>query len=1048
MPTVTANTVPADWLQRSQDFEARLLRAGLNGGPVIEAPERDAWGAQAGVPTHELLALLLPQKALGARLVDALTKDPSGPLSKTLRSNTAVPMPPTPEEALFLLATTLSHSVKFDAERIVPFDVLRQIGEQGAKLVPDLRAALGSGQRASKPEAEKALASFVNLVAYPNRAALQAALAPRAAATVDAFAAAWPAKPVTATAAVSAVDLSAVKAVTLSNLVDVVTYGSAPVLAAAAKSLGPPATALGELLQKAGARADSPLSLRAALVKVLCQARDPLNPKTIAWDKVGAALGADVAPLADALAGAATMKRPERPNYRAAAELVEELSRTLPANEARPLIDVLVRGNGLLPAKVPALERTARQVPEDALKGHGLVAVQHLFPTTVCLVDACLEKGMKAEEVFLLGTPYATNPLVAAYLRAQGVTVMEAKDSGGATRAFEEHRMGELQQFLGHVTLHARPPNGYVVLDDGGMLATTIAGHKSLAGSGVDAAALQRMFPPSLTATVEQTTRGLTELSLNPLKYDAVAVASSPGKAREGNLVGWSITKSLLQDLKQRGALDRVKQVAIVSAGVIGLNVAGHLKRAGFGVTVHDLDPKKLELARAAGFEASNDLRSALPNTQLVLGATGKRSIDATVLEGWSGIVAQGSSAAIEADRDQIEATRPAPLDWLNRGRPLNFKGDGHELLSAEQIGITQALLFAGVVTAATRPKTADKQLVEVDAKLHDTALKFWEQNGGDTVEKLTRDVVKGAPRPDQAGAGAAHSEWMSFLSSSSRPVCPAPCDTGFVPGLYFFQDDDGSVRQVDTSRHGPLGASASQAVALDVVPQRVVPVDDGQASGWLLELNRGGQVSVLGAKLEGGALELTAERAALSLGAVSTARPTVVDYSGKQKRSAVWDAGDSLVFSFPGSAELHTLKKKLSGGEVLLARPDQEVVLEVRKSPPAVAFNEIFPGAQYARAFAGYQVPRGFAKLEACAALDDTGQRVLVGRTHDGRLAVAPLVPGPLGQAVKLLPEGAVYRGVHRENPLRPWDVTVSYTLPDDPVELQSMRESVLAFG
>ncbi len=430
------------------------------------------------------------------------------------------------------------------------------------------------------------------------------------------------------------------------------------------------------------------------------------------------------------------------------------------------------------------------------------------------------------------------------------------------------------------------------------------------------------------------------------------------------------------------------------------------------------------------------------------------------MLEGWSGLVAQGSSAAIEADQDQIDASRPEPLRWLNNGRPLNFKRDGFEMLSPVQIGITQALLFAGVVTAATRPKDAPKQFVPLDAahhlseepeleRLHNAALTFWEQNGGDTVDKLSVETPPASPvRPDVNGAGASHAEWMSFLSSLQRPVCPLPGEAAFQPGLYFFQDDDGQVRCVDTSRPKALGAAFSAPAGLDVVPARAHPVTNREPEGWVLELRRGAARSVVGFDLENGKPALQPEQSIVGLRAISTARPTTVDYSGEKKLSTVYDAGDSYLFTFPRSTQLNSLKKKLHG-EVLVSRPDQEVILEVSKTPPQVAFNEIFPNSTYARAYAGYRVPAAFTSIEAVATIDDTGMRVLVGRTADGRLALSALVPGPAGQNVQLLPDGAVFRGAHRGDPSRPWDVTVSYTLPTDAVELRpQLRSQTVSFG
>jgi hypothetical protein len=93
----------------------------------------------------------------------------------------------------------------------------------------------------------------------------------------------------------------------------------------------------------------------------------------------------------------------------------------------------------------------------------------------VPLVEACIAKGMAAKDIHILGTPYATNPLVAAYLRLLGVQVTEARDHGHTTRGFEEARVKEIGTFL-HSVVHSasRPENGWKILDDGGLLFGTV----------------------------------------------------------------------------------------------------------------------------------------------------------------------------------------------------------------------------------------------------------------------------------------------------------------------------------------------------------------------------------------------------------------------------------------------------------------------------------------------------------------------------------------------------------------------------------------------
>lgn len=1058
--TIKAQVIPADWLQRSNDFQARLMRAGLGQEPVIEAAERDAWGAGDGCPTTELLPRLLGDRALGDAVVAALTQDSDGPLSSALRCRTAVRVGPTPDEGIALLALLLARSVRLDVNRTVPFDVLNQIGDQGAALVPLLRNAVARPERASADAVKAALTELENGIPYPERDASLRALTPSpstqaarpapAPAVRDGFEA-RPARASAAASHVSSVDannLGALKALTFKGLIHPATYGSASAVSLAAKSLGPPPTDLGKLLLAQGARADSATSLMGAVVKTLWSFRDPVGQDAVAWERFASAAGKDGVVLAESLVSAQALGRPSRPNYREAADLVTFLSESMPAQDSMPLIDALVRGNGLLPPSLPTLDKVSRLVPSGTLEGHGLVAAQHLFPSTVCIVDAFLAKGMKAQDIFMVGTPYATNPLVAAYLRSKGVTVMEGRDAGGASRDFEKNRLSELHQFLGRVSQAPRPAKGFVVLDDGGLLATTIGGHRSLDGSGLSLDSLRKTFPPELTSTVEQTTRGLTELSQAPLAYDAVTVANSPGKKREGNIIGWSLASTLLQDLRQMGRIDEVRRIAVVSAGTVGLAAARHLKAAGFEVSVHDNDPVKVAEA-SREFPASVDLRDHLATTDLVLGCTGKRSLEASLLEGWNGIVAQGSSAAIEVDEAQVEAARNAPLRLVNNGRPLNFKGDGHENLRPDQIDLTQSLLFAGVVQAATMERGPNKALVPLDTKLHDAALTFWDQNGGDSVDRIARNAPPAvrAQAPDATGRGATHSEWMSFLSSQQSAVCPVPSEASFAPGVYFFADSDGTVKWVNTQDTDALGHCMAAAAPLASVPLRVHAVEDRDPHGWLIEAREGDGRTLRDLTRQGGTYGFGSPKAVSGFLESSEARPSAVDYSGQKKRSVVYDAGDSFVFTFAGSTTLHSAPKKVEG-EALVLRPDPSVILEIAKAPPTVSFNEVVPGGAFARAYAGYSLPSEFTAIEAFFDLSEDGLKVLVGRTASGQVAVAPFLPGQVGQKCTALPEGAVCRGVHRADPARPWDVTVSYTMPGDAVEFGSMRELVISFG
>ena len=705
-----------------------------------------------------------------------------------------------------------------------------------------------------------------------------------------------------------------------------------------------------------------------------------------------------------------------------------------------------MRKNGLIPSEVPALDAVKKTINSGVLDGKGLCAVQHLFPTLVPLVEACIEKGMDPNEMHILGTPYSSNPLVAAYLRILGVHVMEAEDVGGNTREFEEHRVREIGVFLDHVARSGpTPPKGWKILDDGGLLQCAIAGHKKV--EGLDASKLKALFPPEISDAIEQTTRGLTELAKQPLSYRTVTVANSDGKKEEGGIIGWSLADALLHELRQTGQLGEVQRITLVSAGTVGLRTAEELRSLGFEVTVVDRDESKLLAAKAAGFAVASDVSHTLPTCDLIYSCTGKTALDGHALAHWNGIIASGSSAAIEFNRDQINALRAEPITELNRGRPMNFSGDGYENLSPAEIGLTRAILFVALTqdTGGGAPAA-----IAVDSAREAIAVRAWRRSGGDKPQTLHRDTPRLAAtrRPDLIAGQADHDEWMAYLSSLPRAVCPPPNQVGFKPGLYFFEDEDGKVRSLRTTTQGSR-LSASAPTTLEEVPSRMHALNERSNAEWIIELGRGETRRVMEVSTEGSGVKLGGStKVDRLLRVFREANPGFHPSWGKKTAQALlYAAGDKLLYSFPGSKELHATTRELAGPSLYIRLADHSLA-EIQEHPPAIRVRGLLGKGVVEKAFANYQVPASFARIDAVVPLNDHGDFALVGRSHEGHLAVASLSAGPTGQKVSLLPTNAVFRGMHRPAPdTQPFKYVVDYTLPGDPIELEHLRHKSVTF-
>lgn len=1049
---VALNVVPKDWLDRSDDFEARLMRSGLDGTPVIEAPAMSALGASSALPMRELVVRLAGATELGERLAQLMYERKETPLNRALRSRFAAPVGPHAPEALAALVALLARSVHLDAARSVPLEVLAQLGPEGSALIPLLRQRLSApASPPSAPEVQRLLELIESGIPYFERAPTLKALTPTSAVGSSAAGFVLPDAPVSRVGEVGP-SAPAKDGPTVSSVLSSLSFGGAHALGLLAEELErmPPGP-LAELLRAAtppGHALDAPSAQAAALLRVLWQYRDPADAGAVRWALFLEDAGPAGAELRARLEQAQSLTPPARPNYTFLAATLETLRLTLPPETAKRLADELVRRNGLIPTEVPSLDAMKKTVPAGALAGKGLIAVQHLFPTLVPLVEACIEKGMDPKCMHILGTPYSSNPLVAAYLRILGVDVMEGRDAGGSTRDFEEHRVREIGLFLEHVAASPHlPTNGWKLLDDGGLLQLAIAGHKRIAG--LEPEKLRALFPSETTDAIEQTTRGLTELAKFPLRYRTVTVANAPGKIEEGGIIGWSLADALLHELRQTGRLDSVENITVVSAGTVGLTTARELRDLGFTVTVVDRDATKRALAEAAGFAVAADAGDTLPACDLIYACTGKTALDGHRLADWDGLIASGSSAAIEYNRDQINALRAGPIAELNRGRPMNFNGDGYENLAPAQIGLTRALLFAAIVqdTGQGPPET-----LALDSRRDALAVRAWKRGGGHEPPALSRLTPRApAPsRPDALSGAARHDEWMAYLSSLPRAVCPPPHQVGFAPGLYFFQDEAGKVRAVRTQA-GAGALSSSSALPLDRVPARVHTLSEREPPEWMVELGHGVERFVAPVKAEGqGGLSVGVARLVERLLHVARERDPQFhpSWGKKEARALLYGADGQLLYGFPGSSELYPRPRAFTG-DALFVRLGDHTLVEVQKTPPAVSVKGLLGGGGVQNAFASYSVPPAFARIDAVAPLNDHGDYALVGRSHDGHLALAPLHAGPVGAQVALLPKDAVFRGMHRPSPeTEPFGFVVDYTLPGDPVELEHLRHHPVRFN
>lgn len=748
--------------------------------------------------------------------------------------------------------------------------------------------------------------------------------------------------------------------------------------------------------------------------------------------KLEAALGPEGKPLVDTLRWLPNRPTPERANDAFLGKVLDNLGALLPQPRALALADKLVRNDALIPIEVPALEHMKSLVPDGALKGQGLVGLQHPFPTLVPLLEACVAKGMAPQDLHIHGSGYFHGALVTAYCRLKGFDVESYQDDTNLQQRQASFHALELMSFLGKVArVGPPPPNGWVLLDDGGLLHSALCGYNAdlmrineaaTARVAAQQKDIAKAFPSGSVRGVEQTTRGLTELAKHAPPYEVVTVANAPGKVRESEMIGWSLAHSFLSELRHEANGKVVKKVVIISAGKVGRATAEHLQKEGFRVSLVDTDPQKVAQAKEAGFDATVDLGEARRDAQAIIACTGKHSLDRWALEGFSGFIGSGSSQVVDFDPAAIFNHHTSNVRILNIGRPLNFKPDGHEDLDKQHIGLTRALLFQAI---CQQPK-GGKGPVPLELGPQQSVIGFWEKNGGATMTEPARPKPCELPRPDLASPdGAPRWEWETFLNNSDRPV---------ARGIHenYFEDGEGKVRYV--SRSG----GKSVATGLPAVPELMLSSSASQQQvliggpperRWLRIADVSGDAPQLGPVIDLGRLEGWC----ISRGAGNMGLAGVRGDALRVLLPAAPDKPLDLPLP-PAKRRVIAWGSELDPPVVFGSEPASVTVVDpaTGKTPPE---------------WQGYSLPKDFVEVTGVDRVLYSRELVLIGKDAQGNTLVTPL--DRTGQSPVIhLPPGAKYRGVHLEG-TEDYDhkseVIVDYVPAGAPDELDNHKHEKL---
>ncbi|MBX7096105.1 MAG: hypothetical protein K1X89_00195 [Myxococcaceae bacterium] len=358
-----------------------------------------------------------------------------------------------------------------------------------------------------------------------------------------------------------------------------------------------------------------------------------------------------------------------------------------------------------------------RYAEEKPLAKANVVMVQHVLGQASGLVRAMTAAGLDPAKAEFVGIPYQQGHAVEATVEAESGMPMEVPPLGDIDAMWK--CIGEAIDRA--VERHRENGEPIVVLDDGGYASKYIV----------------EKYPELQSAfrVVEQTTRGLTEISALTPGFPVVNVAGSYGKRLESAQIGEAIISSVSTVLSALATGLNNRAVLVVGAGKVGTETARAARAHGAkSVAVYDpyLTPQQRKALEAEGFRVITDKAEALKDKFLVVGTSGHRSID---LEDFTRLasgdpdrpvfIAQGSSKRVEIDhvgllsqstdaQGRLRRVLAAKVNdqetyhyWLNDGRlitalandlPVNFQSINS--VAPADIDHVMALMLTGAVQA------------------------------------------------------------------------------------------------------------------------------------------------------------------------------------------------------------------------------------------------------------------------------------------------------------------------------------------------------------
>lgn len=348
---------------------------------------------------------------------------------------------------------------------------------------------------------------------------------------------------------------------------------------------------------------------------------------------------------------------------------------------------------------LPLVELLVTSYDGPSLENVKIIGVQHILETTHSMFQSLYQRGLKPENVSIIGKCYSTCEEVYNEMVQEGIDVGRGSFSYSSHLPYDDQFTAEVESFLNSRITNLDDYDCVIVLDDGGKCITALN--------------KLNLYLPSCVA-IEQTSSGYEAIRSQNLPFPVINVARSPLKLRlESPMIAHAAAERLYLSLKEKDLSP--EKALIIGGGAIGQAMREKL--------APDMEVSIIDQNKSLSDYEFHELPDLIHSFPLIIGCTGKTSILHSLHPFLSPKTTLVSASSSDREFDSVYLRRKLPINTschsdlvvgnillVNSGFPVNFDGD-RENIEPELIQLTIALITAGILQARTYPANASKSI-------------------------------------------------------------------------------------------------------------------------------------------------------------------------------------------------------------------------------------------------------------------------------------------------------------------------------------------------